>query len=103
MTFPAWFDFCRDRAMRRQVHAHVLYAELIVRPGSFATPIAVKTEAFAYALGFDRADVSRALDLLIARGYLDEHPREGRRAPRRVTVALERRPCSQSPTTAAAA
>lgn len=104
MIFPAWFDFHRDPTMRRHVQAHVLYAELIIRPGCFVQPIAVKAWAFAELLGIDRTDLARALDLLIRAGYLDEHPRENARAPRRVTVALVRRECvlRQSPTSSAA-
>lgn len=89
--FPAWFDFHRDPVIRKSVCAQTLYAELLIRPRSFSDPVEVKTLAFGAALAMHPDNVSRALSLLISRGYLDEHPREHRNAPRRVTVALVRR------------
>ena len=89
--FPAWFDFHRDPVIRKSVCAQTLYAELLIRPRSFSDPVEVKTLAFSAALAMNPNNVSRSLSLLIARGYLDEHPRERQTAPRRVTVALVRR------------
>lgn len=91
MTFPAWFDFHRDRAIRRHVNAHVIYAALCARPAAFATPVVVKGWAWERELGFPRENISRALSLLVAQGYLTEHPRERAKDPRRFTVNLERR------------
>jgi hypothetical protein len=94
--FPAWIEFHRDPFMRRRVNAHVLYCELVIRPRSFYEPVEVKTLAFATLLGMHSPDLTKALDLLVTHGYLDEAPRAHRKAPRRVTVAFERRPTSQN-------
>ena len=86
----AVFELMDDPALARSVLAHRLYYKLLHWPRCFAQPLEVKALAFAHKLKADRADVSRALQLLIERGYLSEYSRASPRAPRRVTVNFVR-------------
>jgi hypothetical protein len=92
MTFPAWFAFQRDPTLRRHVIAHAVYAEMIIRPRSHAVPVEVKGWAWAKLLGTTRMNIWVAVNLLVERGFLHEHPRPHRKAPRRFTVAYEQVP-----------
>lgn len=88
MTFPAWFAFHRDPLLRRHTVAQTLYAEMLIRPDSLSIPVEVKGWAWAKLLGVDRANLVRALNLLVERGYLIEAAKVRPKDPRRFTVAL---------------
>jgi hypothetical protein len=88
--FPAWYDFADDLVMRKQVVAHIVYADIIRRDDVLRLPVEVKGWVWARRLKVERKSLVRALDLLVERGYLQEHPRAHARAPRRFTVHLYR-------------
>ena len=75
MTFPAWFDFHKDRVIRRHPIAGALYADLLSTPESHWIPQAVKAYVFADENDCEKETVLRAMNLLVERGYLKEHPK----------------------------
>jgi hypothetical protein len=75
MTFPAWFDFHKDKAIRRHPIAMTLYAHLVALPESHWVPQPIKAWAFAKENEFEKGNVLKAMNLLRNRGYLKEHAR----------------------------
>lgn len=90
MTFPAWFDFHKDKVIRRHPIAMCLYAHLVNIPESFFEPQPVKAYVFAEEYNFKKANVLKAMNLLVERGYLIEHAK-GMNGVRSFTVAGTRR------------
>lgn len=97
MTFPAWFDFTRDPVMLRHPATLAVYAAIIQRPRCFHDPQEVKAWLMADELGFEKETVLKALNLLVERGYLQEHERAQNNI-RRFTVAAYGRGETPPPT-----
>ena len=83
-------ELLHDVTIRTHRAALALYATLLLRPDCFRTPVEVKAWAWAQQRGVRRESVTEALHMLVARGYLEDHPRMAPRDPRRVTVRLAR-------------
>lgn len=98
MTFPAWYDFYRDDVIRRHPAAMQVYAAILAIDDAFYEPCPVKAWALAQSEGLRKKTVIRALDLLVERGYLDEHARGGNNV-RRFSVRRHRKalPATSSP------
>ena len=60
MTFPAWFAFHRDPALRRHTVALAIYSEMLIRPGSLSIPVEIKGWAWAKLLGARAEPAGRA-------------------------------------------
>lgn len=86
MTYPAWFDFHRNQAMRRHPACGNVYAAMLCLENVFFEPRAVKAWVLAEALELEKETVLRALNLLVEHGFLVEHAR-GQNNVRRFTVA----------------
>ena len=93
MTVPAALLLSvldRDPALRRCPAARALFAALAGRPNALVGPLEVRAWLYAERLHVDRKSIYVSLNRLIRAGYLDEAPREGPHAPRRVTVRTGR-------------
>lgn len=87
MTFPAWRAFYRDPVIRRNHAAAQVYAALLgLGDMIMYEPRAVKAWVLAEAEGLKKETVLRALNLLVARGYVIEHARAPNNV-RRFTIA----------------
>jgi Fe2+ or Zn2+ uptake regulation protein len=86
MSFPAWFDFQRDRVVADSPTVSRVYAFLLENPRCFEKQD-VKAWLIAEQRGMARDSVNRALDLLVERGYLIEHGR-GLNKVRCLSVAI---------------
>lgn len=73
MTFPAWYDFHKDKEIRRHPIAMALYAHLVGLPDSHWVPQPLKAYVFALENKFEKGNVLKAMNLLVSRGYLKEH------------------------------
>lgn len=89
MTFAAWFELHADDEIVAHPTALRVYALLLRNSRIFTEPQDTKVWWLADKLGAERETVRRALELLIARGYVVEHER-GFNNVRRVTVAVVR-------------
>lgn len=89
MSFPAWFDFQRDRVIAAKPTASRVYAYLLELPNSQWVVQDVKAWLIAEQRQMSPDSVNEALDLLIDRGYVINHGR-GQNNVRRLTVALVR-------------
>lgn len=89
MTFPAWFDLMEDPEILKRPAAQRIYARLLKNPRIFYEPLDVKAWLLADDLKMGRNTVNEALDLLVKRGYLLDHGRDGRNT-RRVTIITTR-------------
>lgn len=87
--FAAWFDLHDDDAVVDHPTALRVYARLLRNPRIFDEPQDTKVWAIALEMHANRETVSAALDLLVARGYVIEHPRGPSRV-RRLTIPQER-------------
>lgn len=83
MTFPAWDAFEADRRVRLQ---HLKLFRFARRTLDFREVRMLKQGAAAEQTGLDRSDLRRALNDLVAWGYLVEHQRGDRHA-RQFTLA----------------
>jgi hypothetical protein len=89
MIYAAWFDLHNDDAVIDHPTAMRVYARLVRNPLIFLTPQEIKTWALADDMHTHRDRVKAALDLLVERGYVIEHPR-GTNGVRRLTLAMDR-------------
>lgn len=87
MSFPAWFDFQRDRVIADSPTASRVYAYLLENPRCHFEIQDVKAWLIAEQRQMSPGTVNQALDLLIERGYLVSHGR-GQNNVRRITVAI---------------
>jgi DNA-binding IclR family transcriptional regulator len=87
VTYPAWFDFHRDRVMVRNPACGAVYAAFVGLKNISMVPRPMKVWVLAEALGLKKSTVSRALDLLVGHGYLVEHERDEKNV-RRFTVSI---------------
>jgi hypothetical protein len=83
MTFPAWETFEADARIRLQ---HVRLFRFARRTLDFREIRLLKQGTAAERTGLDRSDLRRALNDLVAWGYLVEHERADRQA-RQFTLA----------------
>lgn len=86
--FPAWFDFHRDKTLRRSPACGAIYAAMIGLDDIFIVPRPIKTWVLAEALEMERETVGLALDRLVEHGYLQEHERDEKNV-RRFTVRVK--------------
>ena len=88
MSFPARLDFERDEAVtyaRWRVYVKYCCVELQFQP-----PRPVKVWPIVAKLHMDKQKAIRALDWLVAEGYLVDHGRD-EAGTRQLTLAYERR------------
>jgi hypothetical protein len=88
VIFPAWFEFHRDKAMRRSPACGAVYAAMIGLDDIFIVARPIKAWVLAEALEMEKETVLLALDKLVEHGYLQEHER-GANNVRRFTVRVK--------------
>jgi DNA-binding IclR family transcriptional regulator len=96
VSFPAWFQFHRDKVMQKHPAACTVYASILGLDNIFWQPRPIKTWLLAEGLGMRKKTVRQSLNLLVKRGYLVEHPR-GDNQVRTFTVAMTREAADKAP------
>lgn len=75
VSFPAWFEFHRDKVMQKHPGACTVYAAILGLHRIFFEPRPIKAWVLAEALEMDKGTVLKSLNLLVERGYLRDHGR----------------------------
>lgn len=89
MSFPAWFEFHKDRVMQKHPEACTVYASILGLDNIIFEPRPIKAWVLAEALQMEKKTVLESLNLLVTRGYLTEHARSANNV-RVFSVAIHR-------------